>query len=131
MGDTDGSSRAAHSAQLKNIKSKQKPQSFFARLAGWLSFGDLQHEPDKTQNVENLNADTNSEVGNLLRFSVQDVSIPKADIVAVNDTISKEDLFDTFKNTALTRLPVYEGTLDSPIGFVPVSYTHLTLPTKA
>ena len=46
------------------------------------------------------------------------MSIPKADIVAVNDTISKEDLFDTFKNTALTRLPVYEGTLDSPIGFV-------------
>ena len=122
MGDTDGSSRAAHSAQLKNIKSKQKPQSFFARIfariAGWLSFDDLQHEPDKTQNLENLNADTNSEVGNLLRVSVQDVSIPKADIVAVNDTISKEDLFDTFKNTALTRLPVYEGTLDSPIGFV-------------
>ena len=102
MGDTDGSSRAAHSAQLKNIKSKQKPQSFFARIAGWLSFDDLQHEPDKTQNLENLNANTNSEVGNLLRVSVQDVSIPKADIVAVNDTISKEDLFDTFKNTALT-----------------------------
>ena len=118
MGDTDGSSRAAHSAQLKNIKSKQKPQSFFARIAGWLSFDDLQHEPDKTQNLENLNSDANSEVGNLLRVSVQDVSIPKADIVAVNDTISKEDLFDTFKNTALTRLPVYEGTLDSPIGFV-------------
>ena len=111
MGDTDGSSSAAHSAQLKNIKSKQKPQSFFARIAGWLSFDDLQHEPDKTQNLENLNADTNSEVGNLLRVSVQDVSIPKADIVAVNDTISKEDLFDTFKNTALTRLPVYELSL--------------------
>ena len=53
MGDTDGSSRAAHSAQLKNIKSKQKPQSFFARIAGWLSFDDLQHEPDKKQNLEN------------------------------------------------------------------------------
>ena len=83
-----------------------------------LSFGDLHHEPDKTQNIENLKADTNSEVGNLLRLSVQDVAIPKAEIVAVNDSISKEDLFDTFKNTALTRLPVYEGTLDSPLGFV-------------
>ena len=118
MGDTDGSSSAAHSAQLKNIKSKRKPQSFLARIAGLLSFGDLQHEPDKTQNLENLNADTNSEVGNLLRVSVQDVSIPKADIVAVNDTISKEDLFDTFKNTALTRLPIYKNTLDNPLGFV-------------
>ena len=55
---------------------------------------------------------------NLHNQRVDDVAIPKADIVAVNDTISKEDLFDTFKNTALTRLPVYEGTLDSPIGFV-------------
>ena len=118
MGDTDGSSSAAHSAQLKNIKSKRKPQSFLARIAGLLSFGDLQHEPDKTQNLENSKADTNSEVGNLLRLSVQDVSIPKAEIVAVNDTISKEDLFDTFKNTALTRLPVYENTLDNPLGFV-------------
>ena len=117
MGDTDGSSSAAHGAQLKNIKSKRKPKSFFARIAGWLSFGDLQNEPDITQNFESINADTNSEVGNLLRVSIQDVSIPKAEIVAVNDTISKEDLFDTFKNTALTRLPVYEGTLDSPLGF--------------
>ena len=118
MGDTDGSSSAARSAQLENIKSKRKPQSFIARIARLLSFGDLHHEPDKTQNIENLKADTNSEVGNLLRLSVQDVAIPKAEIVAVNDSISKEDLFDTFKNTALTRLPVYEGTLDSPLGFV-------------
>ena len=118
MGDTDGSSSAAHSAQLKNIESKRKPQSFIARIAGFLSFGDLQQKPDKTQNLEDLKVNTNSEVGNLLRLSVQDVSIPKAEIVAVNDTISKEDLFDTFKNTALTRLPVYEGTLDSPLGFI-------------
>ena len=118
MGDTDGSSSAAHSAQLKNIKSKRKPQSFIARIAGFLSFGDLQQKPDKTQNLKDLKVNTNSEVGNLLRLSVQDVSIPKAEIVAVNDTISKEDLFDTFKNTALTRLPVYEGTLDSPLGFI-------------
>lgn len=118
MGDTDGSSSAAQSAQLKNIKSKRKPQSFLARIARLLSFGDLQHEPDKTQNLENLKANTSSEVGNLLRLSVQDVSIPKAEIVAVNDTISKKDLFDTFKNTALTRLPVYKGTLDSPLGFI-------------
>ena len=118
MGDTDGSSSAAHSAQLKNIKSKRKPQSFIERIAGFLSFGDLQQKPDKTQDLEDLKVNTNSEVGNLLRLSVQDVSIPKAEIVAVNDTISKEDLFDTFKNTALTRLPVYEGTLDSPLGFI-------------
>ena len=118
MGDTDGSSSAAHSAQLKNIESKRKPQSFIARIAGFLSFGDLQQKPDKTQDLEDLKVNTNSEVGNLLRLSVQDVSIPKAEIVAVNDTISKEDLFDTFKNTALTRLPVYEGTLDSPLGFI-------------
>ena len=108
--------RTARNSKILNQNKNHR--AFLHVLQDWLSFDDLQHEPDKTQNLENLNADTNSEVGNLLRVSVQDVSIPKADIVAVNDTISKEDLFDTFKNTALTRLPVYEGTLDSPIGFV-------------
>ena len=54
MGDTDGSSSAAQSAQLKDIKSKRKPQSFIARIAGFLSFGDLQQKPDKTQDLEDL-----------------------------------------------------------------------------
>ena len=56
-------------------------------------------------------------LGNLRRLSVEDVAIPKADIVSVPATITKEELVQTFRDSGLTRLPVYEGTLDTPIGF--------------
>lgn len=44
--------------------------------------------------------------------------IPKADIVAVPATINREDLVQVFRDCGLTRLPVFDGTLDTPIGFV-------------
>ena len=118
MGDTDGSSSAARSAQLKNDNSTQKQSNIFARISKLLSLGKQVKQLDPNENFADLRANDNNEVGNLLRLRVEDVSIPKADIVAVYDKITKNELFDTFKNTALTRLPVYENTLDNPLGFV-------------
>ena len=118
MGDTDGSSSAARSAQLKNDNSKQKPLNILARIARLFSLGNQVKQLDTNENFVGFKTHDNNEVGNLLRLSVEDVSIPKADIVAVYDKITKDELFDTFKNTALTRLPVYENTLDNPLGFV-------------
>ena len=118
MGDTDGSSSAARSAQLKNDNSTLKQSNILARIAKLLSLGKQVKQLDPNENFADLRADDNNEVGNLLRLRVEDVSIPKADIVAVYDKITKDELFDTFKNTALTRLPVYENTLDNPLGFV-------------
>ena len=118
MGDTDGSSIAARSAQLKNDNSKQKPLNILARIARLFSLSNQLDQLDTTENIADLKTQDKNELGNLLRLSVEDVSIPKADIVAVYDKITKDELFDTFKNTALTRLPVYENTLDNPLGFV-------------
>ena len=118
MGDTDGSSSAARSAQLKNDNSTLKQSNILARIAKLLSLGKQVKQLDPNENFADLRADDNNEVGNLLRLRVEDVSIPKADIVAVYDKITKDELFDTFKKTALTRLPVYENTLDNPLGFV-------------
>ena len=118
MGDTDGSSRAAHSAQPSNFNSKRKPVNILTRIAGLFSFGSKTEQLDTNKTFIDIKPDSDNEVGNLLRLSVEDVAIPKADIVAVQDTISKNELFETFKETALTRLPVYENTLDSPLGFV-------------
>lgn len=53
---------------------------------------------------------------NLRRMRVEDVSIPKPDIVAVPVTISKDELVEVFRDSGLTRVPVYDGTLDTPIG---------------
>ena len=118
MGDTDGSSSAARSAHLNNGNSEKKPVNILARVAGLFSFGNKAEQLSTDENTVGVKREASDEVGNLLRLSVEDVSIPKADIVAVHESVTKDELFDTFKNTALTRLPVYENTLDNPLGFV-------------
>ena len=54
----------------------------------------------------------------LRRMRVEDVAIPKAEIEAVPADITLPELVDRFRKTANTRLPVFEGTLDTPIGMV-------------
>ena len=118
MGDIDGPSSAARSALPKSGNSKLKSFNIIARIKGLFLFGSKVEPLDSNENFVDIKPNGNNEVGNLLRLSVQDVAIPKADIVAVQDTITKDELFETFKNTALTRLPIYENTLDSPLGFI-------------
>ncbi|TCP63022.1 magnesium and cobalt transporter [Rhodovulum bhavnagarense] len=55
---------------------------------------------------------------NLRRMRVDDVAIPKAEIEAVPLDIGKDDLVQVFRETGMTRLPVYDGTLDTPVGLV-------------
>ena len=57
-------------------------------------------------------------MGNLRRMRVDDVSIPKVEIIAVPVTISMDDLVATFKSSGFSRLPVFKGTLDSPLGII-------------
>ena len=57
-------------------------------------------------------------LANLRRQRVEDVSIPKAEIVAVPVDISRADLIATFRESGLSRLPVYEETLDRPLGLL-------------
>lgn len=49
---------------------------------------------------------------------VEDVMIPRADIVALDSAIGFEDLIGAFAEATHSRLPVYRETLDDPIGFV-------------
>jgi magnesium and cobalt transporter len=55
---------------------------------------------------------------NLSKMRVEDVMIPRAEIVAVADDMAKDELVEIFRQSGLTRLPVYQGTLDTPIGMV-------------
>ena len=57
-------------------------------------------------------------LANLRRLRVEDVAIPKAEIIAVPDTMTKSELVDTFRSSTMTRLPVFSGTLDTPVGMV-------------
>ena len=51
-------------------------------------------------------------------LSVQDVMVPRANIVAADSTASLKELTQTFKDAGHSRLPVYKDTLDEPIGMV-------------
>lgn len=55
---------------------------------------------------------------NLRRMRVDDVAIPKVEIVAapVNGTL--DDLVETFREHGVSRIPVFRGTLDSPLGLI-------------
>ena len=49
---------------------------------------------------------------------VDDVMVPRADIVATDKTASLKELSKAFREAGHSRLPVYEDTLDNPIGMV-------------
>lgn len=60
---------------------------------------------------------------NLLDFgerTVGDIGVPRADIVAVPETISFAELVETFAEAEHSRLPVYRESLDEVIGMVHV-----------
>ncbi|MGC6475945.1 MAG: hemolysin family protein [Parvibaculales bacterium] len=58
---------------------------------------------------------------NLLGFKdvrVDDVMVPRADIVAVDATLDYTELTEKFIGCAHSRLPIYNETLDDPVGMV-------------
>ena len=114
MGDsTDGSSNAALSAQP--LAPTQSKPGFFGRIVKALGASD-ENDIEPQEIADTPRPQTHGMI-NLRRMRVEDVAIPKADIVAVPDDISKEELVHIFRGSGFTRLPVYSGTLDTPIGF--------------
>lgn len=125
MGDSiEDSSRAAQRAQSPDHDTDLHSQSqrngqgtgLWRRLVNVLQPSDSGPEDKDTPGLPD--AITAPGLGNLSELSVEDVSIPKADIVSVPLNITKDDLVKTFRDSGLTRLPVYDGTIDSPAGFI-------------
>jgi CBS domain containing-hemolysin-like protein len=57
----------------------------------------------------------------ILRFgklTVEDVMVPRADIIAVDDSITIDELMRVFRQAEHSRLPVYRETLDDPRGMI-------------
>lgn len=112
-----GSSAAARGALPDDTvpeQEKEKPNGFISRMIGAFS----PSEATDTEAPAQVAVDGVTARGlmNLRKMRVDDVSIPTADIVAVPVTATMEELVEIFKESGLTRLPVYDGTLDTPIG---------------
>ncbi|TGN56065.1 CBS domain-containing protein [Paracoccus liaowanqingii] len=55
---------------------------------------------------------------NLRRMRVDDVAIPKVEIIAAPLNITLYDLVTMFREHGFSRIPVFRGTLDSPLGLI-------------
>jgi magnesium and cobalt transporter len=62
-------------------------------------------------------------LGNLLKFGelkIADVMVPRADIIAVEESAPLSELVRIFREAQHSRLPVYRETLDDPLGMIHV-----------
>ncbi len=110
-----GSNFLPHPQPATNAKPKTPP-GLFARLRAALKppapvSGDLPHRAGDMRN-------SIIGMGNLRNMRVEDVAVPRAEIVAVASDISLPDLVDVFQDSGLTRLPVFARSLDTPLGMV-------------
>jgi magnesium and cobalt transporter len=117
MGDTtDGPSSAAQRAQDDHSQTQQG--GFINRLFSALSPSESERPPQTTKVSESRPQPPMLGMLNLRRMRVEEVMVPKADITAIPVGIVKDDLVKVFRDSGLTRLPIFDGTLDTPLGFV-------------
>lgn len=118
MGRSADGSQFADSADDPSDSSAQK--GFFGRIFSALT----PSEPDEDTSQPAQRGEAPAQlaalpgIANLRRLRVDDVAIPKAEIVAVPVTISLSDLVAKFRESGFSRLPVFKGTLDSPLGII-------------
>jgi len=121
-----------HHMRTKDGAAARQP-STWARLVGWV----VKKLPGRTEDqslresietviggheaTEELGPQARHMLMNILSFAeqrVDDVMVPRADIVAVDVSASLDDLLALTREKSHSRLPVYRETLDEPIGMV-------------
>ncbi len=55
---------------------------------------------------------------NLTGLRVDDIAVPKADIIAASDDSSSREISEIFTKHRLSRIPIYKETLDNPLGLL-------------
>ncbi|MBA4210128.1 MAG: magnesium/cobalt efflux protein [Parvibaculum sp.] len=68
-----------------------------------------------------LTAEERHMLGNILKFGelrVDDVMVPRADVVAVDEQATLDEVLRLYRDSAHSRMPVFRDTLDDPVGMV-------------
>lgn len=123
MGGSEDGSNAAHRAQSEpemadtevSGDTEQRP-GFFGRIVEALT--PAEDDSDTALNGQPAPRAPLHGMINLRRLRVEDVAIPAAEMVAVPSTASRDELVQVFRDSGFSRIPVYEGTPDTPLGFV-------------
>jgi len=116
-----------HGHEADQARRADEDATWFERLLQKLGLGE---EPDLRELIEDalarsksdtLSAQERSMLLRILRFgklTVEDVMVPRADIIAVDESVSLEELMWVFRKAEHSRLPVYRETLDDPLGMI-------------
>ena len=111
MGDTSDGSRAAQRAL-------EDPQETDSRgLLGRLFDAFTPDDEDGPERARAL-GQTLPGLANLQRLKVEDVAIPKAEIIALEQGADLADIVVQFRDSGYSRIPVYDETLDNPLGLL-------------
>lgn len=120
-GNSDGSSSAAHGARASTTIPEHRTSSFF-------DWAFRRRRPDGDQpSRQATELDRASAAGarqmlvnlrNMRDMRLEDVAVPRADIVCVPADISLDRLLTQFRESGFSRIPVYDETLDNPLGLV-------------
>lgn len=113
--------------ETEQARSPDEDLTWFDRLLQTFGLGE---EPDLRELIEDALARSKSDtlspqernmLRRILRFgalTVEDVMVPRADIVAVDDSVNIDELMRVFREAEHSRLPVYRETLDDPRGMI-------------
>jgi CBS domain containing-hemolysin-like protein len=78
---------------------------------------------ESERQTQDLSTQERLMLGNLLKFGdlrIDDVMVPRADIIAVEENTSLPELIMMFREAQHSRLPIYRETLDDPLGMIHV-----------
>ena len=95
-----------------------EPRGFLGRILGRLGGAGADSDDVPASMMEAAVAGTAPSILNLRRKSVDDVAITRADIVAVPGDVTLPDLVEVFREHGYSRVPVFRGNLDQPLGLI-------------
>ncbi len=115
---------------MTKINEDSSGTGFFARLFGPKQDASLretieEYIDDDSENAQETSISEHEKtlISNVLELRdtcASDIMVPRADIVAISDKTTKEELFKLFSERQYSRLPVYKDTLDNVIGSIHV-----------
>jgi CBS domain containing-hemolysin-like protein len=133
-------SNGAHAVQEDD--SSGNGANFFSQFAQRLGFEgeeDLRTRLERalkgeTREAEAFDRQERTWLLNTLRFGglrVEDVMVPRADVVAVDESAPLADLIRLFREAGHSRMPVYRETLDAPTGMIHIKDLLTWIATQA
>ena len=148
------SSSSTNSSEIAQLENNDPPAEEKSRGAGgrlrqfWRKLLGIPSASDPTlresleealeahdDNGRTLTPEERHMLGNILSFGelrVDDVMVPRADVVAVEEGTTLNDLLRLYNDANHSRMPIYRETLDDPIGMVHIKdvVEYLTPPAE-